>query len=201
MRTLLNCDGMRVANSLIPPFIVSTGEHVGVAIPADYGIDANVLMQSFAGLQPTSDIQVVARTPIVIPRGCQYDGLDHLRTLDALLERGVSRAIAEQALTALDLQPNDVYGSLQLTPRMILDMRVARDQGSELVVFSSGGLDPLGISAVMAEATQLLSQGALVHLVSAALIQRNESEIAFSKLVRCEFIEQKSTGCSGAVKN
>ena len=188
MTTLLTCDGIRVGDSQIPPFTISKTEHVGLALPADYRIEWNDLSRSLAGISPMPQIRVAARSSLIIPGEIQ--GTEQSTILDILTARGVPPRAAETAVAAFGLESDDLYFSLQWTPRLVLELRIARELNVELVIFSSGGLDPLGLRAANAEIAKLLPQGAVIDLFTTNLIQHYESEFSFTKVIRCELLEK-----------
>ena len=194
MKMLLACDGMCVGDVMVPPFEVFTGDYVGLTIPTDYGIQWAELMQSLGGSRQTSKVHLAGRSSVIGPLGFQplETTIESQRLIDVALARGFPRASAETTILSLGLEPERAYSSLQLTPRLLLELRLAWGKGAELVVFSSAGLDPSGILAVAAEVSQVLDQCAAIHTFSAALTQHYESLSSFVKLVRCT--ERKKRG-------
>lgn len=193
MKTLLTCDGMCVGDATIPPFEVSTGDYVGLANPVEYGDQWKELMQSLGGLCLRPEVHIAGRSSVITPPGFQEleETLGPQRITDVAMGRGLPRASAERIIIGLGLDPDRAYGDLQLTPRLILDLRLAWAEGAELVIFSSAGLDPSGVVAVDGEVSKVLDRCSAVEVFGAALIEHHESLTSFSKVVRCSLLERK----------
>jgi hypothetical protein len=192
MKTLITCDGICIGDAFIPPFEVFTAEYVGLANPTDYGVQWNDLMQALGGLCPTAEVHIAGRSAVITPPGFQplEQAVELQMIIDVAVARGLPRASAERIIIDLGLEEDHAYGDIQLTPRLLLDLRLAWSQGAELVVFSTAGLDPSGVLAVADEVSKMLGQCSAIHVFSTPLTQHYQSLCSFSKVVRCCLVER-----------
>jgi hypothetical protein len=182
------CHGTRVGKLIVPSFELTDVDYAAVAIPTVENKDKYELMQTLGGIRADSGFQVEAKAFVVFPLGFEH-AQDRLRgntVVEYALVRGVSRASADAAIMDLRLRPDQRYGDLQLTPRLLLDLRIAWDCGAELVVFSASGLDPAGFGKVSTAVTGMLGRCTAINVFSVSLIDKPRRQTGFNKIIRCQ---------------
>ncbi len=187
MKTIFSCDELRIGSAIIPPFLVSANEFVGLAPPNYYQDHRKVLMQSIGGLIPNAGIRIGGKSAVILPLGYRPPGHTTKRDklVDLALKAGLSQVCAKRISAGLQVDPHEVYVDLQITPRLLFDLQVAFAQEAELVVFSTCGLDPCGIMAVNAAVSGMLDRCSAIDVFSVSLIESYESLMSFSKVIRC----------------
>ena len=188
MGTILSCDELCIGDAIIPSFVVTSNDYVGIATPNYYGNDHwKLLMQSIGGQVPNPGIRINGKVALILPTGYRPPGRTTRRDnlVDLAMKAGLSRLCAKRICTGLNVDPGKFYVDLKFTLRLLFDLQVALAQEPDLVVFSTCGLDPCGIMAVNATVSAVLHRSAAIDVFSASLIESYESLMSFTNVVRC----------------
>ena len=184
----LSCSKFRIGSVTVPPFELPEGAFVGLANPAAYDESWYELMQLLAGVRLFPAIHVVAKAVLISsPRHTAALNRGLFKSVKKFaVAAGLSPEAADRAIDDAGIQAGELYGELQLTPRLLLDMHIAWSQGAELAVFSTAGLDPLGIRSVVNAVLGHLDQCSAIDVFSTSLLSYYESVEGYSKIIRCE---------------
>ncbi len=113
---------------------------------------------------------------------------------DFLLTQGFSAVETEQLLADLHLDIKLKYENLPLTPRLLVDLRAALSSGAQLIVFTSAGLDPLGIEQVTASVSDMLGPCSAIEVVSRQSLGDYSDLSMYTQIVRCDQAPPPSPG-------
>ena len=187
MERLFACDGMCLGDVHVPPFEVFKGDHVGIANPADYGVQWHDLMQVLGGVRKLPEVHIAAQSTLI---SAGFQPLEQLTGSPAIMDvaqgERSSQTSAERVITSLGFDPAR-HLHLPLTPRLLLDLRLAWYRGARLVV-PTAGLDPAGMLAVGSEVAKMLGPIGCSHVFSASLIQDYESSGSLDKVIHCNLL-------------
>lgn len=195
-KLLLECAGLESRTLNVPAFQVSLGEVVAVIEPTYDGEETISLMELLSGWAATQGVEAHCKTAIVHPFLCcaQYEEMIDRPLPDLLHANGLTAAEANEVIVAAGLQPDYTYGQVQLTNRLLLDIRIAVLRGVQLVVLSTGGLDPLGVDRVLTEARSSRTQCSSLALFHESLASYHESTGLFDRLCdRLLLIKKRSS--------
>lgn len=106
------------------------------------------------------------------------------RLTDALSARGLTRSQVSEIISAVGLQPDRIYSSLQLTDRVLIELQVFLQQGVNLALVATAGLDPLGIQRVLNEALKIKLQCSSVIMFQADFMRLHEPLEVFNRVIQ-----------------
>ena len=184
MNQILTCHGLRAGDAEIPPFCVCEGEYVGIALPTDYGPNWTEVMQYLSGQCPSDAIQIAAKAAIVALPGLE-PAASELTLTEVAVAQGLARRPAERAISDIGLDPERQYATLQLTPRLMLDLCIAWESGAKLIVFSTAGLDPGGNVTVAKRVLRMVGSGGAINVLSSAIADGYASSGLLNRIVIC----------------
>lgn len=185
---LLECDGLEVGTVSVPAFQIALGEIVAVVHPFDDEADGTMLLRLFSGQDASQRVKVHCQVGILDPFHSfpEGKGVSDRPLSNLLVERGLCHPEAYEAIVAAGLQPNLTYQDAQLTNRLLLEMNVSLFRGVQLTMFSTSGLDPLGVDRVLIEARSHWAQCSSLALFHESLASYHESTGLFDR--RCDRI-------------
>jgi hypothetical protein len=173
-RLLFSCEGLTINTLRIPAFQLNAGDFVCLHMPClAWSADEEQVVQVFTGKRVVPGVHLHGRVDWAYP-AIQRRGLLSLfhrpRPVDWLRQSaGVARADAAAIVTRVALRTDDRVGRLRLielpgTPKALLGLEAAWARGANVVVFTTVGLDPLGVQAMFETAASHLPPGAAIYL-------------------------------------
>jgi hypothetical protein len=185
MDTILACDGILVGTVEIPSFNLQRGSRLALAVPAPFGPEWDRLMQVLSGATPHPGMRLDARHAHWIPRARttgSASAFEKTSVLAVLEARGLA-AHNEEITQKSGIFPARPYSELGLTERYLLEIASADASGSDLIIFSTGGLDPRGIKAV-ARCVENIAPSS-IHLFPDGLGEYYRAAIDTGEILRC----------------
>jgi hypothetical protein len=181
---LLECKGLKLGTINIPAFQVLLGEVVAVVEPTESWDECINLMRVLSGRAAAQGVTVNCQVGILDPflSFAQGEGIMDRPLPDLLRENGLTKSEAYEVIVAAGLQPNLTYRDAQLTNRLLLEIKVSLLRGVQLMVFSTAGLDPLGVDRVLTEARNCRTQCSSLALFHESLASYHESIGLFDRL-------------------
>lgn len=187
---MIHCSKLQINSIIAPPFVVDSGEYIGLAIPCDYGPDWVLLMDYLAGVKSSTSVEISARVASKMPLSTSWgDDLPKVSIIDYLCGMGLSREEVSHVMSSSRLKPELFVDRLQLTPRLSIDIILAVEQGAQVVIFSTAGLDPKGVRQIGSLVHGTLQRCSAVNLFSDALPPDNESTQHYARIIKCLAVE------------
>jgi hypothetical protein len=185
-RTILECYGFQHADTDIPAFRVKQGEHIAILVPWHEDRDWTTFMEVLAGHSDCSAVSAQCPT-YVIPCGGFEEDVSAAPTVANILQRhGVEHERAAAIEGDLSLEPSKPYDHLAFTPRIELSLEIASYKGAELIVFSTAGLDPMGLQKVSQRIRAFKTPCATIDIRSASVSEALERFSPNTRLIRLE---------------
>lgn len=179
----LSCTGFQVGNVTIPPFECLDNELLGLVIPIPYGETWYEIQQFIAGVHQSPSVEMFTKAELVEPLR-KEEFLSSVK--EYIEEAGLSNKSIDNLMKNIGLKPDGLYHELQFTPKLLLDLQIAREQGAKLVIFSTAGLDPKGILTVINSLSHHLNQCSAINFISASLLSDHEAMGKYSRMIKCE---------------
>lgn len=183
---VFTCMGCEVADVYVPPFQMSQGEYLGLAIPpVSYASQVRV-MRALGGAEGHPAILVAAgEGSVVIPETSVHKGESVMRYCLTKLasERQVSEICASEGMCS-----SRPYLRLGWTERLVLGLRLAWKAGARYVVFGSDGLDPCGIRRVGLCVRSHIGNGCAINVFGVSLSESADFRrlAAVDRVVSCK---------------
>jgi hypothetical protein len=173
-RILIECDGITLGKYSVPPFTLRAGEVVCWQMPAPaYSELERLAIKTLIGEYSLRGLNVSAKVLLVDPGLLsihrRWQRLAYLFHRPLLVNRlakiaGISKAQAENIADRHGVRRDIRVGSLSNTPRVLLVLESAWARGAQVVVFSTVGCDPPGITAIYGEIATHLDDCAGIEL-------------------------------------
>lgn len=123
------------------------------------------------------------RTAILDPLEIYHPATDG-PLADILSARGLTPYQISEIISAVGLQPDRNYSALQLTDRVLFELHVFVQQGVNLALVATAGLDPLGIQRLLNEALKIKLQCSSVIMFHADFMRLHEPLELFNKVIQ-----------------
>jgi hypothetical protein len=154
---LLNVSESQVGASHVPAFRVFADEVVGFVVRRGMHEEWIRFFRDLVCDDRMSSTPSRSRTAILDPLETHRHATDG-RLSDILSSRGLTRHQISEIISTVGLEPDRTYGVLQLTDRVLLELHVFLQQGVDLALMATAGLDPLGIRRLVNEALEIKRQ-------------------------------------------
>jgi hypothetical protein len=164
------CEGAVVGSLLIPPFRLGAGQLLCLHMPGPSDSpDAEAFVRVLTGRQSIPGLRREGRVEYAAPLSCRWWDIFGLvarppASLWLARSAGISMAMAWEIVELLDIRDDVSICRLSATDKVILGLEAVRARGADAVVFSTVGLDPLGIERVFAAVSTLPVQSSAIHL-------------------------------------
>jgi hypothetical protein len=188
---LLECIGLDLGTFRLPGFEVRERELIGVVELRDCGEDWNATMQELAANSSSVSLRGTADVLSPFP-SCLHVVGSQKDTVSALLSNaGLYGEKVDQAVRELGIALDRPQRCLQLTERLLLGLAMARLKRLALVVLSTGGLDPIGVSRVLAEADRQREAFSSINFFHHDHLPLHRSLGLYDKLIHVEDTEHR----------
>jgi hypothetical protein len=173
-RLVISCDGATVASIRVPAFELKLGDLVCIHMPCLSGSDESTrVVEALLGTAPATGLRVLGRIAPVSPP-MQRPGLlgllrhpradEWFRRVTGATRQAASAAVARVGRLTDDRVTRLRIGCIPWDARVLLGLEAAWVSHPDAVLFSTVGLDPLGVQTVFDVVGAHLSESAAVYL-------------------------------------
>ncbi len=160
----ITCKGFKMGNVYIPEFEVKKGQLLCFHWPFCHkSLEAEHFFEVLLGTKTEMNIYVLGKiTKVNIP----YEKNPFYRkSIKKFLMKfgNISAYRASNILQKLHIAPHNFIGSISLTKKILLGLEIAWVNSPEVVLFETGGIDPLGIETICQAVSERLDTCAAVH--------------------------------------
>lgn len=180
---VFRCSGVTCGGVIFPAFELRKGTMCGISVPTGFGEDWILLMKTLCGEFKTPDVQLLHNGVAICPQlGCKQFS-DDANVGESLKSLGFSETDYDAISANGRVDATTAVGQLPGTPRLLIDVLRAIVKPDKIVVFTTTGLDPVGIK----ETNRLVaSSGATgLHLFATSLSSFFCQSEMFDEVVEC----------------
>lgn len=102
---------------------------------------------------------------------------------ETLADRELTRSQISEIISAVGLEPDRIYSSLQLTDRVLIELHVFLQRGVNLALVATAGVDPAGIQRILNEALKIKLQCSSIIMFHADFMRLHEPSELFDKVI------------------
>lgn len=163
----MECHGFQHANASVPPFKLFKTDCISISVPWKEDSDWRTFMEILSGRPHIPSMKVLGSVGVV-----ERGGFRNMRAIfraarvrDVLMHYGVSPHDIARIANEAGTGENRPYGELAGTHRVLLGLLAAASKGSQIIVYSTCALDPLGIQKVSEAARALRTHAATLDVI------------------------------------
>jgi hypothetical protein len=180
---VLRCSGTTCGGVVVPAFELSQGSSYGISVPTGFGEDWTSLMKTLSGEIKNPNVQLFQSGVTVCPQlGCKQFG-DDANVGDSLKSLGFSATDYDAINAKGRVVASTTIDELPATPKLLINLLGALRTPNRLIVFTTAGLDPLGIKA--ANRLIAMSEVTGLHLFATSLSSFYRQSAMFDEVVEC----------------
>ena len=160
--------GFELCSLHFPAFQLCAGEAITLSLPNQAHVDQQEIMQYLTGQRRLSGLSMRAKVVLATPASPSFSlrnwfrsptPFDWLQKNTHLVNSQIREILAKHGLER-NLPLNRYAG----TPRALLGLEAAYANGPEIILFSTGGLDPRGRQKIFQTVTENLPKCAAIYL-------------------------------------
>lgn len=163
----IDSQGFRVGRWCFPAFSLGPGESIALRLPREATVDHERIIASLTGAKPVVGLAIRGTAVFARPASCVGWRRWFWRSTPFAWMKKHTTFSDAAILSFLDkhrMTRNTPVTHYAATPRMVLGLAAALARKPEVIVFSTAGLDPLGVCAIIQMISERPSGCAAIYL-------------------------------------